>query len=328
MGVRCAVVGYSMGRLHADHISRTAGLELAGICDTDPAKRALAEADRPAVRTWSDIAEVLADESVDLIVLVTPHDTHCPLAIRVARAGKHVITDKVMCLNAREAERMIAAAEKAGVLLSVFQNRRWDGDFLTVRSVVEDGVLGKVFQLESAVVGWGRPGGWRGVRQHCGGGLLDWGAHLVDQANLLADSPPVRVHAAMRHPKWDVDIETHHRVWIEYASGMLADIETSYDAWVDKDRWRVLGDRGGLVKKGFGDDPARIRTTVGSLQCSIEMPSLSTRWEAYYANIAEYLAGKAELQVRPEQCLRAMRVFDAAYASHARGRAVRLSAEV
>jgi scyllo-inositol 2-dehydrogenase (NADP+) len=325
LSIRTVIIGYGMGRYHAEVIPKTPGLELLGICDTDPARLEAAGAEHPGIRSYADTAKVFGDPQVDLVVLATPHDTHCPLAVAGAKAGKHVVTEKVMCLNAREAERMIEAAAKAGTMLSVFQNRRWDGDYLTVRKIMDDGTLGTVFQVESAVVGWGSPGGWRGVRKHCGGGMLDWGAHLVDQANQLAGCPPVTVFADMQSHTWSVDIETHHKVLIRYASGLLADIETSYNAWVEKDRWRVLGERGALTKKGFGDDPVRIRTTVGSFSCSVEVPPVPTTWDAYYRNVADHLKKKAPLAVKPEECLLSMRVFDAAYASAAKGKAVALA---
>ncbi len=325
MQIRTVIVGYGMGRYHGEVIPRTKGLELLGVCDLDRGRREAAEKDHPGIRTYADTAAVFADPEVDLVVLATPHDTHCPLTLAATKAGKHVVTEKVMCLNAREAEKMIEAARKAGVMLSVFQNRRWDADFLTVRKIIEDGTLGPVFQVESAVVGWGRPGGWRGVRKHCGGGALDWGAHLVDQANQLAGCAPVLVFADMQSHTWDVDIETHHKLLIRYESGLLVDIETSYNAWVEKDRWRVLGEKGALTKKGFGDDPVRVRTTVGSFQCTVEVPPLAGAWEAYYQNVADHLTKKADLAVKPEQCLTAMRVFDAAYASAAKSKAIALA---
>jgi len=322
VSIRCAVIGYGMGRLHAQYINGCEGLELVAVCDVDGAKRAAAAADFPAIRTIADARRVFRADDIDLAAIVTPHDTHCPLAVAAAKAGKHVVTDKVMCLNAREAEKMIDACAQAGVMLSVFQNRRWDGDFLTVRRIVEDGTLGPIFQIESSVGGFGLAGGWRAIKKHMGGWLLDWGAHLVDQANILAGCEPVSVYAEMPHRVWDTDIETHDKVLIRYESGLVADLEVTSIAWSPKQRWRVLGEKGALTKEGFGDDPVRVRTNVGSLGAGAEIAPVPTTWEEYYRNVSAHLNKRAELAVKPCECLKTMRIMDAAYASAKSGRSV------
>jgi predicted dehydrogenase len=316
-----------MGSYHARLIAETTGLELAGVCDTNPERLAAAEHDHAGIRAYSELKALLADSAVDLVALVTPHDEHCPQAVAAAKAGKHVVVDKPMCLSAREGQRMIEAARRAGVMLSVFQNRRWDGDFLTVRKIVEHGTLGPVFQIESSVGGWGAPGGWRRVKKHMGGNLLDWGAHLVDQANILAASPPVRVFAQMQHRVWDVDIETHDKLLVCYESGLVADIEVTCVAWSGKQRWRILGEKGALDKAGFGDDPVRVRTDVATFGAEVLVPPLPGAWQSYYQNVSDHLNKRAELAVKPEGPLLAMRVMDAAFASAQSGKMVSLVKE-
>ena len=135
--LRAVVVGYGFaGRdFHSYLIGITPGLDLHGIFVQNEERRARAARDRPDARLYDAFDAVLADGDVDLIVLATPSATHADLAVRAMNAGKHVVTDKVICLSLADCDRMIEAARRNDVLLSVFQNRRWDGDFLTLRSL-------------------------------------------------------------------------------------------------------------------------------------------------------------------------------------------------
>ena len=133
MSIGVGVVGYGaqfdMGGRHAGQIRETEGLELRGLFDLDPARREAAREEQPDAIIYETYDELLAASNIELVVIVTPHDTHAPLSIAASGAGKHLVTEKVMCLNVQEADAMIAAAEKADRMLSVYQNRRWDGDF-------------------------------------------------------------------------------------------------------------------------------------------------------------------------------------------------------
>src|SRR5262249_35060938 len=128
MAKRMVVVGYGMGAHHSKLISAVEGLELFGGCDGDAAKRERGAQEDPEVKLYSSYNDSLADPSVDCVVLVTPHNTHAAMSIDAMDRGKHVITDKAMCLSVAEAEAMIAARDRNGVLLSTFHNRRWDPD--------------------------------------------------------------------------------------------------------------------------------------------------------------------------------------------------------
>ncbi|HOF89417.1 MAG TPA: Gfo/Idh/MocA family oxidoreductase, partial [Armatimonadota bacterium] len=190
---RAVVIGYGFaGRsFHSYLIGITPGLRLHGVASRDAATRARIVAER-SCRAYASFDAVLDDPEVDLVVLATPNSTHCALAIQALHAGKHVVTDKVMCLTLDECDRMIAAAAESGKLLSVFQNRRWDGDFLTLKSLIADGRLGEPRWIEMAWQGFGAWGGWRGQAAMGGGKLYDLGAHLIDQLVLLFPQPIAR----------------------------------------------------------------------------------------------------------------------------------------
>jgi len=323
MSVQVAVVGYGMGKYHCSDISKTPGLQLYAVCDIDAAKRQAAQDDW-GVKTFASYEQLLADKKVDMVVLATPHDTHAPMAIAALQAGKHVITEKVMCLNVAEADAMIAAAKKAGKLLSVFQNRRWDSDYVTVRHVVEQGMLGEVFQIASCVDGYGQPGGWRAHKKHGGGMLYDWGAHLTDQMVQLAKSGPDTVFAQMESRVWSVDVDTFAKVMVRFKNGLVGEIEVGCISWIPRPRWHVRGEKGALLLEGW-DDQFRLRTEVNGIKTEMRFDKLPSSWQSYYQNISAVLNEGAELAVKPEEVRKAIQIIEAAFRSAETGQAVRIT---
>jgi scyllo-inositol 2-dehydrogenase (NADP+) len=142
--IRTAVIGYGFaGRsFHAYLVGLTPGLELHGIASRKLETQEKIRA-RGDCRVYTSFDEVLADPEIELVVLATPNDVHCEYSVRALEAGKNVVVDKPMCLNLAECDQMIAAAQKSGKMLSVFQNRRWDGDFLTVKQLMDEGKVGR-----------------------------------------------------------------------------------------------------------------------------------------------------------------------------------------
>ena len=341
---RVAVVGYGFaGRcFHTYLVDLAEGLELYALASSRPEARADAE-QRFGIKTVETFEEILADEAVDLVVLATPNDLHAPQAIRAMEAGKHVVTDKPMCLSLREADAMIAASRERDRLLSVFQNRRWDGDFLTVKQVLDEGLLGAPFLIEMFWGQYGVPRGWRGDAAHGGGKFFDLGAHLVDQALQLVDAPVERVYAAFHTPPgWSRDIEAHAMASIRFANGVEARVENSSMSKSPKPRWYVLGTEGALVKEGI--DPQEPAMIAGDIDAAREAPehyarlfhsasgqaaetvveTVPGRWRSYYENIAEALADRSKLAVTAESARAALAVIEAARESAATGKAVDL----
>jgi len=342
--INVGLVGYGLGGkvFHAPLIHVTKGLRLHTICSRTEEKRAAAAADYPGLKTVASYDELVADPDIDLIVLATPHDTHAPFAVQAMQAGKHVVTDKIMCLSVAEAEAMIAASREHKVLLSVFHNRRWDGDFLTVRKVLAEGLLGEVFTVESRVTRFGRPaGGWRATQKHGGGMFRDWGAHLVDQA-LVLFGPVDSVYADLqfRHPGFEV--ESAALCHLRFQNGVRYLIEVGCLSRLPQPRWYVRGSKGTLLKYGldpqedalrrgqvFGakEDPAQaaqVVTEVNGLVVESRLETLPGNYPLYYQNIADVLLKGAELLVKPEEVREAIRVIEAAFQSAQTGEVVRL----
>lgn len=313
--IRWVVVGYGMGWHHARYIEAAEGLALHGICDSAPDRLQKAMGEHPGVKPYTSFDEVLADPDVDGVVVVTPHNTHAPLAIRAMEAGKHTITDKAMCLTVAEAEAMLAARDGNGVLLSVFHNRRWDGDFIAVRQIVSSYELGELYHIQSCVTDWGKPGGWRQNREAMGGWLFDWGAHTLDQILLLAGAAPKSVYA-FAHYRFDepTSVEDYINCTVTFENGMTATTVIGYINLLPMPRWYVVGRFGALECAGF-ESPVRVRKLWNDAPQERDAPLVTSDWGAYYRNIADVFAGRAELEVRPEQILPQIAIAEAAYKS-------------
>ena len=341
--IGAAVVGYGYaGRsFHAYLIGLAEGIELRAVSTRDPERRRAAAADYPDARIYARFEDLLADERIDLVVVATPHYTHRDLAIQAMEAGKHVVVDKIMCMDARQAEEMIEASRRNQVLLSVFHNRRWDWDYLTVRKVIEEGLLGEPYLFETGIMRYSPPRGWRALKAKSGGILFDWPAHFVDQALQLVDAAVERVYCeTVSRDRWEGDLENYARLLLSFSSGVLYQIEVGNLAAAGKPRWYVAGDLGGLVKHGIDpqepflrerrieeaeEDPqnrARVYTVVDGRMEERVIDSVRGSWTSYYQNISEVLNQGAELAVKPEEILRVMQVYDAAVESEKTGRSV------
>lgn len=340
---RTVVVGYGFaGRcFHTYLVSLADELRLCGVVTSRPEARQDVEA-RFGVPTYDHLEDALDDDGVDLIVLATPNDVHAPQAIAALEAGKHVVVDKPIGLNRSEADRMIAAARRAGRLLTVFQNRRWDGDYLTVRKLLDEGALGNLLNLELAWTQYGRPRGWRSEAAHGGGKLFDLGAHLIDQALQLVPAPAERVYTRLQTGVWDTDVEDHAHCVLTFADGVDAHIVTSSAARQPRPRWTVQGSAGALIKTGL--DPQEQAMIAGDIDSAREAPedrarlwsdvdgqteetvveTVPGRWRSFYENVAAAIQGRGELAVKPESVAAVMSVLDAARESAASGQAVSL----
>jgi len=327
MSVRMVVVGYGsafgMGHHHAESIRATKGLELVGICEPDRKRRALA-AETEGVPTFESMDEVVADDGVDMVALIVPHDVHAPLAVQAMKAGKHVITEKPMCVTTAEADAMIAASKANDVALTVYHNRRWDPDFVTVKHLIDAGAVGEVFMVECAISGHRPLGGWRCWEKHGGGQIRDWGAHVLDQMCLIAGGPAKSVYADFEYRVWTdvMDVPTHSQLMIEFESGMWAEATFSNISWAPKPRWRVSGEKGGLLKQDGSGGSVTCYHEVAGQPSVTEVPCLEPDRAELYQNVADHILDGAKLIVKPEEARRYVAIYEAAYVSAETGQAV------
>jgi scyllo-inositol 2-dehydrogenase (NADP+) len=339
--VRTAVIGYGFaGRsFHSYLIGLTPGLSLHGIASRNPETREKIVAER-GCRAYESFEQVIADSDVDLVVLATPSSAHCEQAVAALDAGKHVVTDKVMALTLAECDRMLQAAKRNNRLLTVFQNRRWDGDFLTVQDLMaagEEGNLGTVRWIEMAWQGFGAWGGWRGKAEMGGGRFYDLGAHLIDQMLVLFPQPVEHVYCRLHRDYPHTDIDSEALLVIGFEGGATGVCDLSGMSAISKPRFTVHGSKATLVK--YGLDPQEAAMKAGDIDAAVEdpanfatlkapgvewrVPTLPGRWRSYYEIVAAALASGTAPEVKPHEMRRVMAVIDAAFESARTGKTVR-----
>lgn len=316
--IRCGVIGYgaafSMGRNHARWMAQTPGLKPVAVCDVDASRIQDAGKDFPGIETYISVATMLRKSQVELVAIVTPHNTHAPLAVQCLNAGKHVVVEKPMCITVAEADRMIEAAQRNKVMLSVFHNRRWDGDFKTLRDLIGRGLIGEVFHIETFGGGYGHPGKWwRADKRISGGAFYDWGAHFVDWVlNLVPSKMESIMGYFFQDLVWkDATNEDQVEAMIRFANGAVANLQLSNIAACGKQRWRILGTKGAICD-GRREGHFLVSTEVQGLRAEIEVKYQPSNWEAYYQNIADHLLRGKELAVKAEEGRRVIQVIEGA----------------
>lgn len=328
-----------MGRVHCDQIAATPGLRLAAASSRSP-ELAAAAAEAWQIRTYARHEELLADPEPEWVVIATYTNEHHEWALKAIAAGKHVIVEKPMALSFEEARSIFRAAEQQGVRVTVYQNRRWDPDFLLVRRVLEQGLLGDVYRIESRYTifssgwgGWGAAGlknPWRLKKEHGGGMLGDWGPHLFDQLLLLEGSPVRSVLGRLESRIWSSEVEDHFWAEIVFAGGLSARVEASNNHRLPLPRWLLVGSEGTLkvTGKGVGEwNNAVLRREDFGYEQQIRFDSAAAGPEAgFYSAFADALGRDGLLPVQPSESLAVMKLMDGVRESARSGRSLDLQA--
>ena len=343
--LRVVLLGYGLaGRVfHAPLIGAEPGLELIGVVTSDPERQAQARADLPGVAIL-DTAEQAWASGADVAIVATANSAHVRQATAALNAGMHVVVDKPLAGSAAEAQALIDLAAAQGRQLHVFQNRRWDSEILTARSVIEQGVIGTPHRLESRFERW-RPtpkGGWReeGPAEDLPGLLYDLGAHLIDQALHLL-GPVDRVFASVRRVRPGMTADDDTQVVLEHVSGAVSILSVSSASAFTGPRLRLLGTGGGLWIDSLDtqEDALRAGRTPGDadwgaeaddalIVTGTEAPRSIARargdWPAYYRSVAASLRGEAPPPVDPRDVVQDLRIIEAAHESGRLGMAIDL----
>jgi scyllo-inositol 2-dehydrogenase (NADP+) len=325
--VKVGIIGYggvfNMGKLHAESCAR-ARLQTVAVCDLDPKRVASARSELgESIRTFTDIGKMLDDSDVELCVVVTPHNTHAALSLQCLEAGRHVITEKPYTITVDEATRVIESAQKRGKMATVFHNRRWDGDFLAMKQIVDSGAIGDVFHVECFFGGYGepRPDWWRSYKETSGGAFYDWGAHFCDWVLNLIPHPIESVSGMFHKRVWhQITNEDHSEAIVRFVGGATASIQQSSIAAIGKDRFRILGTRGGIEQKtAEPKDGLRVVSFNNAVRTESTVPCLPSDWDAFYRNIADHLLLGEQLAVTPESARDVIAVLNLAEESAKRG---------
>ena len=326
--VGVGLIGYgAIAQAHAASITATPGLRLAGVCDVSDERRQMA-AREWSVPTHARAEDLLDDPEVRLVVVGTPPSIHSDSVMAALRAGKHVVCEKPFALRVDEVDRMIDAASARDLVLTVFQSRRWDPDYLALRDVVRSGRIGEAFYMESFIGGHEHPCDfWHSHEPISGGTIYDWGSHYFDWILQLFPNPVRTISAHAHKLVWhDVTNSDQVRVDLTFAGGAQASFLQSDIAAARKPKWYVLGTHGAVVGEWQAeavpaDFPAQVKvyrpTEGGSNE---ELLALAPRDDhGFYRNLADHLAWDEALAVTPEQARRTVAVMEAATHSIARG---------
>jgi predicted dehydrogenase len=310
----------------------------------NPERQQQARREHPGVQVLDDV-EQLWPLDLDLVVVASPNRSHVQQATAALQAGAAVVVDKPLAATAAEAQQLSELAEHLGLPLSVFQNRRWDGDFLTVAELVRSGRLGEVYRFESRFERW-RPqlkGGWRelGDPAEAGGLLYDLGSHLVDQA-LTLFGPAVEVYAELDNRRVGAQSDDDAFVALRHANGTRSHLWMSAVAGSLGPRFRVLGSDSAYVVDGLDGQEAALRdgrtpADLGWGEAAPEdygllgagggaevHPTLAGAYQRYYAGVADALRGRGPVPVEARDAVASLTVLEAARRSATEQRTVAL----
>ncbi len=353
--LRIAIIGYGLAGsvFHAPLIAATPGMAVTAIITDNPERQRNASHDFPSAAILSSVEEVWNNAPhYDLIVLASPNRTHVPLGIAAMEAGLPVVIDKPMAASVADAEQLISTSKDTGKLLTVFQNRRWDNDFLTVRQMLHatPDLLGTITRFESRYERYRaapRAGAWRELpdTEEAGGLLYDLGSHLIDQA-LQLFGQPVRVYAEMdqRRPGAQVDDDTF--VALQFSSGVRAHLWMSVVARIQGPRMLLRGLRGTYVKwgldpqedalhtgmrpgeSGWGLEPreswGRLSTDINGLHFDGPVETVPGSYESFYAMLRDALLSGGPPPVDPASAMATLKIIEAAKLSAGSGTVIEL----
>ncbi|HLU21424.1 MAG TPA: oxidoreductase [Bacillaceae bacterium] len=341
--LQVGLIGYGFaGRtFHAPVITSVPGMNLKTVVE----RRSEYSKERyPWVNVVKSVDELYADPDIDVVVVTTPSSDHVEFVRDALNAGKHVVVEKPFTATAAEADELIELAKEKNKVLSVFHNRRWDGDFLTIKEILQEGLLGNVMECEmhwdgfSPIVG----DNWRDKAGPANGVFYDLGVHLMDQALSLFGTPKtilgdvqIQREGGQSHDYFDVTLG--------YESNLKVILKSSRFVKSHGPRYVIHGDKGSFIKYGIdpqevalinGESPAttphwgqepqemwgKLQTTIGKLNVDSVVETIPGAYQNYYQNIYDHIKGNAELEVKPEEARLNIRLIELALQSSKEGR--------
>lgn len=356
MGHKMGIIGYGgMASGYHHGTTQRADLDIEAVAAYDINPKRLEEAAAKGLKTFDNLDDFLNSKLFDFVLVATANNFHCEMVCKALEAGYHTMSEKPVAMNSAEVEKMIATSKKCGKLFTVHHNRRWDRDFMVAKKVLEAGLIGKPYMIESKIHSGpdsgGSMGGWRAFKDHGGGMFLDWGIHAMDQMLYLIQEPVKSVYATIRNIKTE-EVDDYAKVSLTFESGLVAQVEVATFTPVKLPRWFVLGEDGAFIIDDISSPKAHVRHTTDestweSYQAlaytadgmelrtlesfnptfeNLEAPeeNFPQDWAELYKNVINAIDGKEELIVKPEQVLRCYKVMEAAFESSRTGKSVNL----
>jgi predicted dehydrogenase len=349
-GQRVGLIGFGLAGavFHAPLIARTPGLSLAAIVTANDERRAAASRSYPKARLVSSVDELLSSAAdLDVVVVASPNGNHVEHAVAAIDAGLSVVVDKPFAATAAQGRELIEAAGRRGVMITPFHNRRWDGDFLTVRALMDAGRFGEIARFESRFERWRvvpKPRWMEPDAAARGEGMLfDLHTHLIDQA-LVLFGPVTHVYAEADRRRAGVQVDDDSFVALTHTSGVRSHLKATIVAAEIGPRYRVYGDRGAFVKFGvdpqeetlktglrpgdanYGEDAREQWGTFSDGERREAIPTECGRYQEFYAGVREALVSGAAPPVDASDAVAGLGLIEAAYTSSRERRVVEVGA--
>lgn len=349
--MKAAIIGFGgMGQTHffktKDFNNSVANykLEIKGIFDIDLTKKKKAEENR--LIFYKSFGELLNDKEIEAVIIATPNDSHRYYAEECVKFNKNVICEKPIALNSQEMLEIYSAAEKNNVIFEVHQNRRWDGDFLTLKQIIKDNLIGSPVLIESSVTGCnGIPGDWRKDPAKGGGMMLDWGVHLIDQINLLNLGQLESLYCVYSY-FYKEKVEDGFRLFLKYKGGVNAVITVDTNSFKSLSRWRMLCEHGSaeikdwdinggitLVKEREDDNLTGIiagngyTKTMGNRSdktiLELDLNKISTDAFEFYLNFCKAVEGTEPAHIKKNEVQKVFEIMEAAKISASKNEVIK-----
>jgi len=325
-----------MGSAHAEWLQGIKDeISLVGSFDIAAARQDYAA--KIGIKPFDSYDDLLADASIDIVLVATPNHLHRELSIRALKAGKNVICEKPVMMNSEELAEVLQVAEACNKLFVTHQNRRWDEDFNVIKKLYEEGSMGQIYRIESKVHGSrGIPGDWRAKKEFGGGMMLDWGVHLLDQILWMVPEKLSTVYCQMTNIRYDVD--DGFSATLTFANGLVVLVEVMTCNYITAPRWYVNSGEGTAIIEDwnlngriailddFDDKDAKpivagagmTKTMAPRDSDSVVMkplPTVSVNQRDFYRNVMNTIDGKAEIIVKNNEVMRVMKLMEACFES-------------
>lgn len=342
---KIGIVGYGgQGAWHAQRAEGSDVVAVGGIYDISEKRAAAARA--AGIRVYSSREEMLSDPEIDIVVCATPNDVHKEIVIAALNAGKHVICEKPVALSVSDFDDMVACAKENGRLFTVHQNRRWDVDFLAIRSLIESGEIGDAISIESRVQGSrGIPSDWRCHKEFGGGMILDWGVHLIDQMLCLIPDKIKEIYCQLTNITTD-EVDDGFHLHLTFEGGKRATVEVGTYNFLAMPRFYMQCKSGtaliedwqkkckvARMKAWCEKEVLPVQTAAGITKTmaprdeitldlyELERPVSDVH--DFYRNFTSAIDGKAEQAIKCPEVRRVLQVMEAAFLSAERCEAIK-----